>query len=425
MKVLHILPRWIGGGPERDLIKLARQDAIHGWNVERRVLVLDRPISAPLLISARRVGLALVNGDWHKLLDEEVSAADIVEIDYWNHPLMLELLQRELVPSRVLIRTMVAGNTLPQVISQHLARFPDLWVSTSPEGYGIKGLGVVPGGVHHVPALANMQRLEGFARRHHVGIRAAYLGSLEPTKLHHRFPEIVQMTCEAVSFDLFGDAVGDSIALLSRRLAELHVSNRVTLHGHVEDISTALANIDLFVYPLNPGAYVTSEKALHEAMWVGLPPVLLSGTAAEGWVDNGKTGFVAPDLPCFAREIEKLSRDEQVRRQIGQAAQTYARRNFNPLTNSRKLRGLCLRLLDLPKRTREPLHASPLVGAELFLSAINLEKHEFQKLLRLNSQLSEHEWLLLLRGEGGLIHYRQHFPHDSNLEAWVNESRVN
>lgn len=421
MNILHILPRWIGGGPERALIELAKQDALHGWDIQRRVLVLDRPLSAPLLIAARRVGLQLVTGNWRACLPEEVGEADIVVIDYWNHPLMMELLQSEFEPSRIVISSAVAGNTLPQIISQQLAAFPDLWISGCPMGSGALGLNAVPAGLHHIPALADMQRLDGFAPRQHVGIRAAYLGSLELTKLHRRFPELVHMTHESVSFDLIGDASAESIAELRRRLAEVQVSERVTLSGHVEDISTALASADLFAYPLNPKSSATSEKALQEAMWVGLPPVLLAGTASANWIESGRTGVVAPSLLCFAEELGRLSQDESLRQQMGQAARAFAREHFDPAVNCSRLRDLYIQVLDLPKRHRETLHTHAALGAEIFLAAIDSTSSEFNKLMRHTAQLSEPELLLLLHGEGGLIHYHHHYPRDPTLGGWVRE----
>ena len=49
MKVLHVIPRFLGGGPERHLLAL-----VAAWrDVEHRdqhdVAVLDAPVSAPLL----------------------------------------------------------------------------------------------------------------------------------------------------------------------------------------------------------------------------------------------------------------------------------------------------------------------------------------------------------------------------------------
>lgn len=92
---------------------------------------------------------------------------------------------------------------------------------------------------------------------------------------------------------------------------------RVTFHGHIENIADAFAVADIFAYPLTPGSYVTSEKALQEAMWVGVPPVLLEGTAASGWIDHGVTGFIARDIADFARILALLSADPALRRRIG------------------------------------------------------------------------------------------------------------
>ena len=419
MKVLHILPRWIGGGPERDLIELSRQDLLRGTNVQRRALILDRPLSAPLLIKARKVGLHLVNGEWRDALVDEVSAADVVEIRYWNHPLMAELLRKELPPSRIVIRSAVAGDTLPQIISAKLAAFPDLWILTSPQGYGAKNLERVPAGAHNIPALADMQRMENFTAKPHAGVRAAYLGSIDPSKLHPRFPEIVKATQGSIHFDLIGDAAPESILQLQLGLEALGVTDRVTLHGHVEDISAALAKSDLFAYPLNVRSWATSEKSLQEAMWIGLPPVVLKGTAADGWIESGTTGFLANNIMEFADSVNTLARDKSLRHQIAESAQAFARINFDPTINSERLVTLFNQMLEFPKRPRESLSSGTVEGAEIFLESIDSDSDDLKRMINIKDTLPQHERLLLLRGEGGLLHYANHYPQDSMLRSWV------
>ena len=60
MNVLHIIPRFIGGGPERHLLALADAWQTAGLQTRQRILVLDPPASAPLLIRARRLGISLL-----------------------------------------------------------------------------------------------------------------------------------------------------------------------------------------------------------------------------------------------------------------------------------------------------------------------------------------------------------------------------
>ena len=66
----------------------------------------------------------------------------------------------------------------------------------------------------------------------------------------------------------------------------------MSVHGHAEDLREAFAEVDIFGYPLAPDTYATSEKTIQEAMWVGIPPVVLSGTGAAELVEHEHTGLV-------------------------------------------------------------------------------------------------------------------------------------
>jgi len=418
MRVLHILPRWQGGGPERDLLELARQDSSQDQTVERRVLVLDRPISAPLLLRGRRLGVSLVQGNWRDELAREIEDADVVEICFWNHPLLYELFSQELPACRLVIRCAIAGNSMPQIVPRNLIDFPDCWVLSAPEGYGSdhRANGLVPD--RRIPWLADMSRLADYVPREHSGVQAAYLGSLEYYKLHSEFPEIVSRFDQSIRCLLIGDASPRSQAALLARFHKLGLAHRVIFSGHVENITAALEEADIFTYPLNSSAWSTSDKTLQEAMWLGLPPVLMAGTALDGWVTHGNTGFVATDVSDFAELVNKLADDETLREQLGAGAQQFARTHFDPARNATKITSLHRDLLSLPKRQRDPYGSSERLGAERFLDSVDLDFSSFSKLLeRAPDDFSAHNFNLL-HGEGGIAHYLHYFPEDSSLQTW-------
>ncbi|MBM3739985.1 MAG: hypothetical protein FJW39_29855 [Acidobacteria bacterium] len=86
MNLLHVIPRFIGGGPERHLLALAAAWHKADVGIRQKVVVLDPPVSAPLLIKARRFGVEiLINPDLAAIRDA-VAAADAVDINFWNHP---------------------------------------------------------------------------------------------------------------------------------------------------------------------------------------------------------------------------------------------------------------------------------------------------------------------------------------------------
>ena len=419
MKILHIIPRWIGGGPERHLIELARQDLLNNANVNRRALVLDRPLSAPLLVKARRFGLALVSSPWAEAMEAEIDAADIVEITYWNHPLLLELLACTLPPARVIIRSAVAGHTIPQVLFPELTSYPDVWQLSAPKGYGASHIERSHPWVEFLPALAEIDRFENFRPRKHDGIRAAYLGSHTPSKIHPLFPEIVAMLDSNIKVDIIGDGDVVSTGNLRRRFDELGVSEKIIFHGHVENIAEVLATADIFIYPLNPESSATSEKALQEAMWLGLAPVMMTGTAAAGWIDSGRTGFVASDSHEFAAKVNLLSREEKLRIEIGGAAQKFARDRFNPASGAKKTRDIYDRLVSIPKRTRAPMQSRDWSVAEKFCNSLGLNRVSFIHRLERAGNASPESNFMLLKSEGGLLHYRSHYPSDSDLRDWI------
>jgi glycosyltransferase involved in cell wall biosynthesis len=415
IKVLHIIPRWIGGGPERHLIELARQDRLQHRNVTRRVLVLDRPLSAPLLVKARKFGMSLVSEPWTEIVNREIENADLVDVTYWNHPLMLQLILRPLPECRIVFSVAVAGDSLPQIIFPDLTHYPDAWVLSAPYGHGATHLNTQHSFVAHVPALADMTRLKPYKHRAHAGVRASYLGSLTPSKLHSKFPDIVVRVDHAVHFDLFGDGDDHSLEQLSAVLRRRDVEKRVTIHGHVEDVAEAFAETDIFVYPLNPESSATSEKSLQEAMWLGIPPIMLTGTAAAGWIRNGVNGFLAPDEASFAEIVNDLASNPARRRQIGLAAMEYARRNFDPGMNAMKLHEIYERVMSIPKRVRESLSSKITTGSEIFLHSIDLKRDDVMRRLKVSSEVSGESNYQLVRAEGGVLHYLKHYAGDIGL----------
>lgn len=61
-----------------------------------------------------------------KTLRELIAETDILEINYWNHPLLTALLnQIELPPARIVVRSHILGTAAPQVLTSELGRFAD------------------------------------------------------------------------------------------------------------------------------------------------------------------------------------------------------------------------------------------------------------------------------------------------------------
>lgn len=431
MKLLHIIPRFIGGGPERHLLALAAAWREQGIDTQHRVVVLDPPVSARLLIRARRLGVVLTpkpNGDE---LDAAIRDADVVEIIYWNHPLLLDLLRRELPPARVLVQTVVAGIAPPQALMADLGRFADAMVITSPASRDTPAAQhAAQSGkpVEYIPALADMTRLEGFAPKPHEGVRVGYLGLVEPVKMHPRFAELTAaVSGPSVHFDVFGD--GTWLPELQRRLGELGAGGRVHFHGHVEDLRAALAEIDIFGYPLAPDSFATSEKTIQEAMWAGIPPVVLANTGASSLVEHERTGLVCDTADEYPAAVERLASDVALRRRLGEAARDAAHRQFDPGRNGARFRAAFDDIATLPRRARAPLPGRGESASQRFVLSLGELAGPFvaslggtpafpRRVVGNADAAIAHASDILSRSEGGVLHYRNTFPEDGFLRVW-------
>jgi glycosyltransferase involved in cell wall biosynthesis len=431
VNILHIIPRFIGGGPERHLLAVAAAWKSAGLQTSHRVLVLESPVSARLLLRARALGIAVTASPTVDQVHHAIASADAVEIYFWNHPAMQDMLRHELPAMRLLVSAVITGTTIPQVLAAGLGSLADALVMRSPASRGTAcaaaaGSRGIP--VEVVPALADMTRLEGFQPRAHEGVRVGYVGLVEPTKMHPNFAELsAAVHTPGVTFDVFGD--GTWGAELERQMSALGAPGRMRVHGHTEDLCGAFAEMDIFGYPLAPGTYASSDKTIQEAMWAGIPPVVIAGTGAAALVDHERTGLVCASESEYAHAIERLVRDADLRRRLGDAARAHARETFDPTRNAARLRAMFESLATTPKRSHAPLDGAGLPGAGKFVAslgelagpfAVSLEgvaMHPRDAVRDADGVIASCSDVVA-RGEGGVVHYRNTYPGDPHLHLW-------
>ena len=86
--------------------------------------------------------------------------------------------------------------------------------------------------------------------------------------------------------------------------------------GPTSDPKAALADADIFFYPLQRDHYGTAENALVEAMSLGLAALVLDNPAEKAIVHDGKTGFVASSIEEISSLLEMLLLLPDVREKI-------------------------------------------------------------------------------------------------------------
>jgi glycosyltransferase involved in cell wall biosynthesis len=429
---VHLVPRFVGGGPERTILTLVAGMRSLGFPDRHTVLVLDSGVSPRLLLQSRQLGVEVLRMPDDATVTRVIDEADLLHVHYWNHPALTSLLRRlELPPARVAVWACVHGAAPPQVIADELTEMADLLVVTSADSLDLPAVAAARGAgvpVHHIPGLADVGRLDGFTRRPHDGVVVGYLGLVGDAKLHPRFAELCsRVVSPDVRFVVVGGGGGHDA--LRDELRRAGLGDRAEVHGPTEDVASALAEFDIFGYPLAPDTYASSDVTLQEAMWVGVPPVILPAPGIAWMVEDEHTGLVAADEAGYAAAIDRLAADPDLRSRLGDAARAHARSAFDPAAWTRRYADLLDEALARPRRRRPPLPGAGESAARQFVRSLGRASGPFATSLAGPGEedadaVAEADRAIaassppLARGEGGVIHHRNASPDDPHLRLW-------
>jgi hypothetical protein len=130
---------------------------------------------------------------------------------------------------------------------------------------------------------------------------------------HRILPQIIPVLPD-FSCDLFG-----TVPMVERINLGPHIVNR----GFVPDFGEAMCEAGFFINPVFSGTGMQIKTV--ETMAYGLPPVCYAAIAEDAGVRHLETGWVANDEKEFAEGVIALSKDESLRKRLGQAARDHVR----------------------------------------------------------------------------------------------------
>jgi glycosyltransferase involved in cell wall biosynthesis len=399
LRVLHLVERLSLGGAGRSLIAAAaRSRASH------RIRSLRPPDPAALAL-AQSAGLPVTE---RETLASEAGACDILHVHFWNSPELFNALRGPLPPVRLLLTSHVTGCSVPHILTQDVRALADRIIATAP---GLAADDIIP------PA-ADFSRIAPAAPRGEGPFAIGYLGALDFAKLH---PDFIAMN-QGLGGDYRVLVAGDGAdALTLRRQAETAgAAHRFEWLGYTENISTLLRAVDVFGYPLRPDNFATGELVLHEAMFAGLPCVLLTGGGAAHTLVDGETGFIVKDADEYAHRMRQLRGDSALRQRIGAAAAAYARAHLGAVNIAPRIDAIYAAMMENePRVKRLPQVGS---GCEALLRSLGDHGETFYLSLAGDADADEQiiaaSPALASADAGGVLHYRRFYPDDAALRYW-------
>jgi glycosyltransferase involved in cell wall biosynthesis len=424
--VLHLIPSLSPGGAGRAALMTATIGAEAG---QRPLIASIRAAHPWMAEEADERDIELLDAPTTDDLIDVIAAADLVQLHHWSTPELIELFERELPEMRLLVWPHVSGATSPQLLPTGLISGADATIASSELNHGVitSALGAARD-IPTIPPIGGWDSLGPIGpHRTDDACTIGYVGTVSFVKLAPEFAELcARIDAPTARFVVCG--AGDASASLPEEMERLGLGGRFEFHDHRREIGPLLAEIDVLGFPVCAGSSGSSDLVVKEAMYAGVPPVVLARAGCADLVDDGRTDLVASDLDGYVTAVERLAADPDLRRSLGVAAAEEARRRWDPEVIAPLWLETWDRALSLPKRGRPPLlapPAGPRPGAERLLRGLGSEAELFR------TSLSDDEPAALAadRGiahlsapiglnEGGILDHARRYSADSMLALW-------
>lgn len=429
MKVVHVIPRLLHGGAARSTIDFARE-LMHCHQVESILVCLGA--SHPGAVAwARDAGLPVILPDAPDESARAVRDADLVHLAFWNTPETYVWLRSPLPPMRLLVTLHVMGEFPAQITPPPLLRFADWLIPTCARTASLPAfretlqtraerVTVIPGtlDLHETPPRADLP----------PPLRVGYIGSVDMVKMHPRFLEL----CAAIKHDYTLFPVGGSgnaLMLLMRRAEQLNLASKFQWLGYLKQPAAVFAGLDVFGYPLSPKTSATVDLVLQEAMWHGVPPVILPFGALSELVRHDETGLIVSEAE-YPNAIDELLTNRAKRKQLGENARAYARSHFGVRRLAPSLLAVYEQAMKYAKTARVwsgDFLAPAFPGASALIESFGSSDTPYRASLQGGDAALVHaadqEIACATPVEtdasaGGVLDYRRFYPNDPFLRLW-------
>lgn len=430
LRIAHIFEQIRLGGPIYALIGLSKHLVTIKPDCHRIISLL--PADPRAVRQAAAASLTILSGPNKTTLKQELAKADIVQVHFWNSPRIYEFLRAKNPPMRTLVWCHVNGLHPPHILSQSIFDFADLVATTSESSFSLPVLCSQPREqVEFINAGADFSRLDGFVPAAHDEFTVGYIGLVDFIKIHPAFVRMcAAIQVPAIRFIICGG--GNSRKEISRQAQEAGILDRLTFIDHIEDIRPILSQIDVLGYPLCEETSSTSELALQEAMFAGIPPVVFPYGGIDRIVSHERNGLVAQNEVDYVRAIELLYHNPEERKRLGKNAATDADSKLGSQRTALRFEEVYAQLMQKPKRDhrnsfqhieyKKDFSANP--GAwEMIRSLDNIGDEDFlDSLTKSDAQAEEAERRISHVGpnmRNHILQYRFYYPNDLYLRVWA------
>jgi ubiquinone/menaquinone biosynthesis C-methylase UbiE/glycosyltransferase involved in cell wall biosynthesis len=421
-KILHLAAH-VGGGVGKALSGLAVESASVCPEISHSFVFFE-PQEKPQFLelitgSGCEVSVAPQPSELKRLIEQ----ADIVQLEFWNHPLTIQALCCNDLPAMRLLVWCHSSGLYNPVIPAGLFSAAERFLFTSSCSYESERVINLPADVRNrLGVVSSSGGFEGlpWPTDSPGELSMGYFGSLNFAKLHPRYVDfLAAVDTPSLTVRLIGDLTNREI--LERQAVLAGREGMFEFRGYTSNIAAELKAINVLAYLLNPEHYGTTENALLEAMAVGIVPIVLDNPAERLIIEDHRTGLIVNTPSEFANAVNWLHRNPLERQKIGRQAAETIRSKF---AVSKMVSSLNDNYKQSLLRNKQEIDFSSIFGAEpadWFLSCQNDHTYfSSTNAVRPNPEsFSFHA--LYEESKGTVFHFQKYFPDDFKLNTWANE----
>lgn len=432
-QVLHITVH-MGGGVGKVLSGVAAFAKQNNSKYQHKIIMLESPEKTNFIDICRDNGVEVVIAPNRDFIEEQMKLADIVQLEWWHHPKMAELLYHfPQIPVKLVIWSHVSGCNYP-VLPFKFIKIPQRFLFTSvfshenPHWSEIERSWVKTH-TETVNSSGGFENVGNKDKKEHHGFNIGYIGTLSYSKLHPDFLDY----CSAIDVPeakiiLVGDSANQRI--IEREAQQKGVAERLEFTGYSNNIHKELARFDVFAYPLNPEHFGTTENVLLEAMAAGLPVVALNQCAEKYLIEHMQTGLLANSIQEYAGFIKYLYNNPGERKRIGENARREVLKEFTVIKTVEKLNANYDMVLEMPDQIFNFTSVFGDMPYKWFLSGLGNERKFFQdsldprkmddkvNIFQIEKKIEDCRQILKERSKSSIYQFSKYFPNDVNLKYW-------
>lgn len=424
ISIVHITTH-LGGGVGRALSALTEEMSCVYPDVRHVFLCLEKLQKTQFAEAIQNAGGILLEEPSKEQIEFFINDADLVQVEWWNHPLLISTLTHISVkPRRIVVWAHQSGLVNP-IFPKGLIEGVSRFILTSPCSIHANEIRKArPHTIDRIKVISSAGISDSFQtperqEKSSGELSVGYVGSFNFSKLHPQFVDwLSEVNDPNFQVKMVGDRINSEVLLA--QCASINRPNLLEFMGYSTQTELVIGGWDVTPYLLNPRHYGTAENSLLECMLMGVIPIVLNNHAEREIVSNGQTGFIVNSPSEFSEIINFLKNSPLKRSEISQMASREIRRRFSVSKMAEKFMNLYAEVLIEPMLATNFKAIFGESPSDWFLSCQESGSvfRNFEGFDKMKFNDLPHDVFDISKGSVSQFH--QFFPEDSRLKEWHN-----